>query len=285
MEPETRPISMADIINQQSDSLIATAQSTAAQTENINLVSSAQVDFAFAGYDTAYYASKGEREYEGRPPLDGITMVMFGHVAVNTPVVFADSGINTFADLAPYKNKIFASPGGLGIVLASEMVHPWGISLPSRPTVLSYPEIADSMKNGACVIYPYHGANPASAILDLATYKPIRILAQTKESLSKIFERNPFWYEYTLPANTYSDQKEDVLTFAVPYCIITNEKTPDAVVREFLDKILNNDLLRVHPDGAYYTPDNECYALYGSDTAIPYHPAAEQYLKEHNIIQ
>lgn len=273
---------MADIINQKSSKINLTAQSTAATTETLNLISTGQIDLGFSLYDTAYFATIGQREYTKK--LDNITLVMFGHVGLYTPVTFADTPYKTFEDLKAVSNKIPISPGALGKVLGTEAMKPWGINLSDKPSALSFTEMADGLKNGTIPVATYHGAHPASSVMDMAATKPIRIISQTEESMKKILEANPYWVRAVIPGGMYKGQDTDAITFGTPYCIVAKKDAPAEVVTEFLDILLANnpDLIKIHAEGKWYTKD---HASYQNAPMFPYHPAAEKYLKEKGIIK
>ncbi len=269
---------MADIVNRSSKTMSVTAQSTAASTENLNLISQGQLHFAFSLYDVAYFASIGKREYT--KPLADIRLVMFGHVGLFTPVVFKDSSVKTIADLKG-KNSPH-SPGSLGKVLMEAAYKPWGVPMPAKPSALSYTEMAAALKDGTIDVANYHGAHPASSVMDIATVKPIRILTQTEETLKQILTEHPYWIRATIPAKMYNGLDADVLTYGTPYVIVCNKNVPDEAVTEFLDVLLKNDLSKIHPEGKWYDKN---HASYKEKVVVPYHPAAEKYLKTNGIIK
>lgn len=269
---------IADAINKKSTKFSVTAQSTSASTENLNLLSSGQIDFAIVTLDTAYFASIGKREYKEK--LDNINLVMLGHLAPYTTVVFADSPYKTMGELKA--EKVAASPGAIGFILTTEAYKPWGVNITPKSPVLSYTEMANALKDGTIDSFNYTGGHPVSSILDLAATKPIRLLGQTEETVGKIVKDNPYWVKTTIPANTYKGQDKDILTFAITNCIVANKNVPDEVVREFMDIVLNTDLSAIHHDTKYYKAD---HVGYKNEKLLPYHPAAEKYLKEKGIIK
>lgn len=269
---------MADIVNRNTTTMSITAQSTAATTESLNLISTGQLDFAFSLYDVAYFAQIGQREYKKK--LENIRLVMFGHVGLFTPVVFQESPVKTIGDL---KGKTSPhSPGSLGKVLMGEAFKPWGVPIPAKPSALSYTEMAAALKDGTIDVMNYHGAHPASSIMDVSTVKPIRILSQTEETLKQILKDNPYWIRATIPGKMYKGQDTDAITYGTPYCIVVNKNVPDEAVTQFLDIMLKNDLSKIHPEGKWYDKN---HASYKNPPMVPYHPAAEKYLKEKGIIK
>jgi len=269
---------IADAINKKSTKISVTAQSTSASTENLNLISSGQIDFAISTLDTAYFASLGQREYSKK--LDDIRLVMYGHLAPYATVVFANSPYKTMGDLKG--KKIAVNPGAIGLIYATEAYKPWGVKLIEKTPVLSYAEMANALKDGTIDSFNYCGGHPVSSIMDLAATKPIRLLGQTEETVNQIVKDNPYLVKTTIPAKTYDGQEQDILTFAITNCIVVNKNVPDDVVREFMEIVLNTDLSAVHKDSKYYQAD---HIGYQNAALLPYHPAAEKYLKEKGIIK
>ncbi len=267
---------MADLVNKNSKALELTAQSTSGTTENLNLVNAGEIGFGFTVYDTAYFAYIGGREYEGKRKLENLRLVMMGHVGLHQSVVFADSPYKSMADL---KGKtIPTSPGVAAFLLDQASWKPWGIEVvKGKSPILSYSEQTTAMKDGTLQVANYNMAFPASTIMDLASTKPIRILSQTEETMAAILKEHPYWLRGVIPANTYAGQTEEAISIGFPYAIVTNKDMPDEAVRDFLSVCFANDLSAIHPDGRFYGPRNKNYT---AKPLVPYHPAAEAFLKE-----
>ncbi|CAK7005121.1 MAG: hypothetical protein DELT_00202 [Desulfovibrio sp.] len=267
---------MADLVNKNSKVVEVTAQSTSGATENLNLVNAGEIAFGFTTYDAAYFAFTGGREYTGKRKLENIRLLMMGHMGLHASVVWADSPYKSFADL---KGKtVPTSPGVAAFVLDQATFKPWGIEIArGKSPILSYSEQTTALKDGTIPVGNYNMAHPASGILDLASTKPIRILSQTEETMAAILKEHPYWQRGVIPAGTYTGQKEDAVTIGFPYAIVVSKDVPDAVVRDFMRVCFENDLKVIHPDGRYYVPTNPGYA---NAPLVPFHPAAEAYLKE-----
>lgn len=271
---------MADLINKNADSVEVTAQSTSGATENLNLINAGELGFGFTTYDAAYFAFIGEREYTGKKKLENLRLLMMGHMGLHASVVWADSSYKTMGDL---KGKtVPTSPGVAAFILDQASYKPWGVELKKGKTpILSYSEQTTALKDGTIPVGNYNMAHPASAILDLASIRPVRLLGQTEETMAAILKEHPYWIKGIIPGGTYGGQTEDVVTIGFPYVIVVSKDMPDAAVRDFMRICFDNDLSKIHPEGKYYTPDNTSYT---AAPLLPYHPAAEAYLKERGIL-
>ena len=274
----------AKIINDKSDNLQASAQSTAATTENINLVSKRRgLDFAFVVFSSAYDAYAGEGNFTGKQK-DDVRLVMFGHLGLMAPTALKKIGIT---EIAQAKGKRVAmSPGSLGKKLTVEAYAGSDLTLDdfSSSPVLSYTEMVAALKDGTIDVGMIHAAHPTSSILDIAAMKNIVILKQNDASQAKIMERNPTWLPATIPADTYRGVDYDVKTLATPYAIIASEKVPEDIVYEFIKTVMesNDELVEVHKAGRFYTKD---HIGYDKKPAVPFHAGAEKYLKEVGAIK
>ena len=272
---------MADLINKGSANVEVTAQSTSGTTENLNLVNAGELGFGFTVYDSAYFAYIGEREYKGKAKLENLRLLMMGHVGAHASVVWGDSAYKTMGDL---KGKtIPTSPGVAAFLLDQAAFKPWGVEMvKGKVPILSYSEQTTAMKDNTIPVGNYNMAHPASAILDLASAKPLRLLGQTEETMAAILKEHPYWVKAVIPGGTYAGQAEDVMTIGFPYAVVVNKDMPDAAVRDFMRICFENDLSKIHPDGKFYSHDNTSYV---SKPLVPYHPAAEAYLKEKGLVK
>ncbi|MGE4528941.1 MAG: TAXI family TRAP transporter solute-binding subunit [Rhodospirillaceae bacterium] len=272
---------MADLINKGSKVLEVTAQSTSGSTENLNLVNAGEIGFGFTTYDTAYFAYVGGREYTGKRKLENLRLLMMGHVGKHASVVWADSPYKTYGDL---KGKtIPTSPGVAAFLLDQASFKPWGVDIvKGKAPILSYSEQTTALKDGTTPVGNYNMAHPASAVLDLASTRPVRLLSQTEETMAAIIKEHPYWIRSVIPAGTYAGQTEDSVTIGFPYAIVVSKDMPDEAVRDFIRICFANDLRTIHPAGAYYSPDNPSFS---PKPLVPYHPAALAYYKEIGLIK
>jgi uncharacterized protein len=269
---------MANIINNKSDNIMASAQSTSATTENINLTDRRGLDFSFVVLSSAYEGVQGIGEFSGRKK-ENLRLVMYGHLGLYALVTLQKSGIETIPQAKG--KRVAMSPGLIGEKLLVEAFAGSDIQLSdfASTSVLSYSEMVGALKDGTIDVAGIHAAHPTSAILDIASLHDIRILSQTEQSLKKIMERNPAWLPSVIPAGTYRGVDYDVDTLATPYAIIVNKNVPDDIVYEVIKIVMeNNDELKaVHSVGSFYSKEN---IGYNYNPAIPFHPGALKYLKE-----
>ncbi|QUW21278.1 TAXI family TRAP transporter solute-binding subunit [Sporosarcina sp. Marseille-Q4063] len=270
---------IGNLVTTKSDVLDLTAQSTAATTENLNLVNDGDLDFAFSVYDAAVDAINGEGGYD---KLDNLRIVMAGHGGYKHLIVREDSKINSIADLKG--KKVGISPGDIGKKLFSATIEPYGLTLDDLETVpLSYTEMSNGLKDKTLDAISVLAGLPASSVIELGSSIDIRFLSQTEEGIKKLTADYPYWFDATIPAESYK-QEADIKTFVAPYVIIANKDVPDEVVYDFIKIMFENesDIEAIHPEGKNYSANNEFYT---QEPLVPYHEGAEKYLKEQGVIE
>lgn len=279
---------IADMINQKSEILDVTAQATTATSENVAGVQAGDFDFGFAVYDVADCAWKGIREYADQGKFENLRIACVGHTGEFVPFVYDDSPIKTIADLASDKYTVAVSSGFTGYWLAKVALESYGVDIDklSNVPVMSHTEQSTGMKDGTVNVQCFTGPSPASAMLDTASFKPIRVLEQTDETLAGLLQKYPYYIKSEVPAGIYDGIDEPAQVFGVVYCIMCNVNTPDEVVTEFLTQVFDNDLTVYHNAGSFYTTDNPYYQSLYIDNAqemLPFHPAAKAFLQSRGL--
>jgi len=275
---------MASVMTEKSEIMEVTAQATTGTTENLAFTNTGDLTFSFTIFDAAHCAYTGTREYEPVGKLENLRIVVLGHVGFHTLLTFQRSPIKSIADLDINKHVISVAPGTINLVLHEAAFYGYGIEMPKNPVVLSFTEMASALKDNTIDVMGYHGAHPASSVLDVSSAFPIRILGHTSESMSRILGKHPYYVPVTIPAGMYSGQSEDVLCFGTPYAIVAYKDTPDEVVKEFLRVTFATDWTEYHESGSYYVPNNAFYKdLYQTEGMIPFHPAAKEFLEGFGI--
>ena len=119
----------------------------------------------------------------------------------------------------------------------------------------------------------------ASYVLDLASFKPIRIVPFDPSNVAEINKQNGGVLEYKMPASMYK-QPGDVLTIACWFHVIANEDVSESLVYDMTKTAVENiNVLKEYSKGtADLTPE-----LLATDLGIPFHPGALKYFKEKGI--
>lgn len=117
-------------------------------------------------------------------------------------------------------------------------------------------------------------------IEELAQQCPIKFLSISDSCSKKLESAYDTYVDYTIPANTYTGQTEEIKTVAVQAVLLASNELSDIVVESLTEFLFEHSA-----DLQYSVPVNlqldETSAVKG--ISIPFHPGAVKYYKKHNI--
>lgn len=273
--------SIASVWNETIDNVNVTIQPAGASVENINRVSSGQVDIVLAMNNIADQAFKGE----GRSfpePLKSFKAVGVVYPEVMHIVTTQDSGIESIADL---KGKAVnpGPPGSGTYVTALSILESYGImpdEINSKPG--SFSDAVTGLKDGTVDAAFAVVSFPASAVKQIATTNPVKILEVTGEPFENLKEKVPFAAQYPIAGGVYEGQEEEATTVALQAVMYVKEDLDDELVYELTKNLYEktDEIAKGHKRGNQIKLEN---AIDGITT--PFHAGAEKYLKEQGILE
>lgn len=237
----TAGIGMGNVLNEHTDNLNVTVEATKASAENINLLNEGSIDLATCSFPTTLQGYMGDGSWSGKPQNLQVLFNMYGnpiHV-----IVMADSPYKTMEDL---KGKTIsvgqAGSGNYNSTMALlEGVYGWKEGVDYKAEYLSYSESEDAFKNGQIDAAVFDTVAPHATIIDLASWKPIRLLGIDTDLLTKT--ENSYaqqFYTITIPANTYNGQTEDVVCAAHGNYVCTTSNMSEDLAYEVVSTIFSN---------------------------------------------
>ena len=273
---------IANMWNTKVPTVRASAQASAGGIENLNLIADGEAQMGVAVTSIMYESFTGTGSFEGRanPNL----RVMIGlYYNPNQVVVAKNSGINSLKDLV---GKSFASgaPGSTTEVETAIHLKELGVNYPDALKVqyIGFTEAIDLMRNkqidGAWVM----AGIPNAAVTEMLSTAGGKLLPFEPALIDSLNARLPWYGPYTIPANTYPGQDEDVLTSAIKITICTDARVSDDVIYELTKAFWDNiDDLKATPAPLKYTTLEETVL----DLAgLPIHDGAARYYKERGLL-
>lgn len=275
---------IAQLLNDKLPNVNASAQSTAGTPVILRLLEKGEAEFGFGQAGVAADAVNGRGNFEGQK-LTNIRGVTYMYPNVMQIVVRKDANIKSFKD---FKGKVFCvgATGSATELNSRDLAEVFGLDYLNRkdfkPEFTSEAQSADLLKNKQA-----HGANLMAAIgsavmMDLMSTGDYEILNIEPEAIEKLREKSKAYFPYTIPANTYPNQPEDVHTYAVANWFFTRADLPEDLVYTVVKTMYENreTLMKAHKIIANMTPEN---ALNGQTVEL--HPGAEKYFKEIGVIK
>lgn len=270
---------MANIFSEKMD-IKASAQTTGASVENMQLLSKGSVQVAFTQNDILEYAVNGGEEKVLKEKLDKIQAVGALYPEIIQLVVLADSDIQSIQDLKGKKVSVGAAGSG-NEANSRQILEAAGLSYDDiKPEYKSYGDSADAFKDGGIDAMFVTSGIPNSAVQDIAVTKGVRVLGLDDDVIKKVKDKYPFYIDSAIPDGSYEGQKGEVKTVAVLASLAVNSDLSEDFVYN-LTKSLFENLEELEKTNAKASEIELKKALEG--ITVPVHPGAEKYYKEKGI--
>ena len=267
---------LAEIINRHVEGYAASAEVTGGSVENMALIATGDVDLAIALGDTVQQAQTGTGRFSGQPlgMIRGLASLYMNLVQI---VTLADSGIGSLQGLKGKRVSIGA-PGSGTEVNASAILSANGMSYADiSEQRLNFNETADALANGDIDAGFWSVGAPTSSILNLATTRPVRLVALSDAEIAAARVASPIFARAVVPGGTYPGVDGDVPVLGIPNVLVASAEMPDAlayaITRAMFEQI--GQLRAVHPAAGQTTVEFTLETL-----PVPLHPGAVRYYEE-----
>ncbi|WP_338728665.1 TAXI family TRAP transporter solute-binding subunit [Haladaptatus sp. DJG-WS-42] len=237
---------MADILNNNMESVEATAESTGASVENCRLVADGEMTMALALGNAVLLAVNGEGDFDESLDLKAA----FGAYQNSTQVITTkDSGIETIPDMEG-KTISVGAPGSGTEVIAKELLGWYDLTYDDIDAQrLSFSETATAIQDGQVDAGFWSVAYPASSIQNLASQRDIAFVQFPDEDLDQITSEYDYYAKGTIPAGTYDGVDEDVSVPGVTNTMVVQSDMSEDLAYELTKTIFEHldKLAEVHP--------------------------------------
>ncbi len=136
-------------------------------------------------------------------------------------------------------------------------------------------QLGDGLLDAAAAM----GNVPHPAVSEYETNHEITLLGLSKEQAQKFCEKFPALSIYEIPANTYKNQKEPVISVGSYVMYVVSKDLPDSMVYEMVKATFDkkNDLASAYKPFSLMDAKNILYS------PIPLHPGSIKYFEEQGI--
>ena len=254
-------------------------RTTAGSAANLRLLSSSYIDLGIAQADLVDEAYHGTGSFS-KTPYQGYRAVASLYTEACQIVVRADSDIQTLDDLQGHTVSVGAEESGTE-QNASQILTLSGLTSDLVKTVnLDYTEAASKLASGEIDAMFCTAGIRTAVIYELATSCSIRLISVSDSCLNKLLATSSAYSRYTIPANTYNGQTEEVTTIGVKAVLLASDKLSDEMVES-----LTTTLFAHAQDLAYVTSLEVAYDETEATTGvtIPFHPGAAAYYEKQGI--
>ena len=230
--------------------------------------------------DVMAYAWDGVRSFKDEGKITTFRTIA-GLYAEAVQLITTNPDIKSVADLKDKKVSIGA-PGSGVYCNAMDTLTAAGLTEKDiKPQYQNFDESADALKDGKIDAAFIVAGAPTPAITELCmTNANTRIVPIDGDVAEKLMKDNTFYSVYKIPADTYANQTEEILTVTVKATLIVSADASEDDVYNLTAAIFNNidAISKEHAKGAELTLENATEGL-----TVPFHAGAAKYFKEKNI--
>jgi len=194
-------------------------------------------------------------------------------------VALASAGVSTLSDLKG-KSLTTQGKGNTGELLTALVLKMNGLSYQSLSKVNfnSYNESVAMMKDGHAQVFTLGTTAPASAIMDLASARDIKLIPADDKILAELNKMNPGYYKrLIIKAGTYPKQDKDVPVIGYSTHLIVACDLPENTVYQMAKTMAANvdGMAAVVKSISGLTPKDMA-----ADIGVPFHKGAAKFYKE-----
>ena len=156
-------------------------------------------------------------------------------------VALADAKVNSFADLKG-KALVTQVKGNTGELLTELVLKLNGLNYQSLAKISfqSYTDAVGMMKDGHMQVFTLGTTAPASAVMDLASARDIRLVPVDDRTMGELKKMNPGYNKLLVKAGTYPKQDKDVAVIGYSTHVVVACDLPENTVYQMVKTMAAN---------------------------------------------
>ena len=279
----TAGLSIADIVNQEEDSIDLAVESTAGSVFNINALLSGELDFGFAQSDRQYQAYNGLLSWKGNPKKN-LRFICSLHPETVSLLAADDSEITSIEKV---KDKVISigAPGSGTRGNALDCLE--AVNLKENSDYysegLGVTNASMMLQEGRIDAFFYTAGHPNGSLLEATNGKrTVHFVPITKTE--DIINKNPYYFKMSIAKDLYprASNTEDIPTIGMLTTLLTtkdlSEQTVYLLTKNLFEKL--EEFKSRHPSLARLTPEKMLRGAFA-----PIHPGALKYYQEIGLIK
>ena len=253
--------------------------STDGSKANILGIDAGDYQLATVQSDVMAYAAAGTRSFEVEGKMDSFR-VIGGLYAEAVQLLTMDPEIKTVADLKGKKVSIGAAGSGVYFNAMDVLAAAGLTEADIDPQYQSFADSADALKDGKIDAAFIVAGAPTPAAQELCTSASAYLVPIDGDVAEKLMADSPYYTAYTIPANTYNGQTEEITTVTVKATLIVSTSADETTVYNITKAIFDHidDVKAAHAKGAELSLENATEGM-----TAPFHPGAAKYFAEKGI--
>ena len=243
---------------------------------NVLGVQTGKADLGFGNASSTYDGALGRDPFKQKTA--NVCHVATLYFQYFHAVALADSGVKNLGE-AKGKALTTQQKGNTGEQMTRDALKVYGLDYGkmSKVNFGSYTDSVSQLKDGHAQIFTLITTVPASAIMDLASARDIRVLEIPDDKFRAAQALNRGYDRRIIKAGSYPKQDRDVQTIGTWTHLIASCKLPEALVYDITKALANN----------VETLGNVVAAVKGlsvkdmaTDVGVPLHPGARKFYRE-----
>lgn len=254
--------------------LNAGVEITGGPVQNVTLVETGEHQLGFVTLGPADEARRGESPLMPGVPHKNVRALFPMYQTPLQAAVLASSDIQNFQDLVG--KRIGVGPaGGTSATYWTRYFDATDDS--AKISNSGGSDTAGQLKDGLIDAFVYAAGLPTGAYAQLAVENDVRFLSMGDATLAKMKELAPAMLDFTIPANTYEDQSEDLRTVSLWNFAIANQDMPESLAYEITALAMGNHdrMVQNHAAAKETLAENVL-----KNAVIPFHPGAVRWFEE-----
>ncbi len=252
-------------------------QTPGAGIANVRGVDEGKAHIGFANSSTTVDGIEGRAPYKKK--VTKVCQVANLYPQYFQVAALADAGVNSYADLKG-KSLVTQSKGNTAEILTETVLKLNGLSYQSLSKAnfqAAYTDAVSMMKDGHVQVFTLGTTAPASAVMDLASARDIKLVPVDDKTMAELKKMNPGYNKLVIKAGTYPKQDKDVPVIGYSTHIVAACDLPEDVVYKMTKAMAANvpAMAAVVKPISGLTPKDMAI-----DIGVPFHKGAAKFYKE-----
>jgi TRAP transporter TAXI family solute receptor len=246
---------------------------------NVRGIQDGKAELGFGNGVSTVDGVAGREPFKGKQ--DNVCQVATLYFQYFHMVALADSGVKTPGD-AKGKALTTQQKGNTGEQMTRDVLKVYGLDYGALSKVNhgSYTDSVTQLKDGHAQVFGLITTVPASAVMDLAAARDVRVLEVPDEKLKALQQINAGYDKRIIKAGSYPKQDKDVQTIGTWTHLIASCKLPEETIYKITKALAEN----IPTLGAVVAAVKEMTVKdMAIDIGVPYHPGALKYYKEAKV--
>lgn len=250
---------------------------TGGPVQNVTLVETGEHALGFVTLGPADEARRGESPLMPGVPHENVRALFPMYQTPLQAAVLAGSGIDGFDDLAG--KRVGVGPAG-GTSATYWTRYFDALDAGVKVSNAGGSDTAGQLKDGLIDAFVYAAGLPTGAYAQLAVENDVKFLSMDDGTLAKMKEVAPAMAPFTIPANTYEDQPDDLQTVSLWNFAISHKDMPESLAYEITALAMGNHdrMMSNHAAAKETLPENAV-----KNAVIPFHSGAVRWFEENGI--